>query len=135
MPSIILIVDDDVPRVRRTADWLIDAGYRVVHTRDLWSAAVAVGAVRAAVVVVAAQALDVADDQARARFAEAVSAVKIVVVISGPGEGTPPPDGFPDFVRVPHERAPVVASVNRYAGPSPDDRQELHKPDPLSEDA
>jgi DNA-binding NtrC family response regulator len=134
MPSIILIVDDDVPRVRRTADWLIDAGYRVVHTRDVWSAALAVGAVRAAVVVVAAQAIEVADDQARARFAEAVSAAGIVVVTSGHArETTAPSEEFPNSVRVPHDRARVIAAVDQYAGPRLDTLQDLAERNPLSE--
>jgi DNA-binding NtrC family response regulator len=115
MSSIVLIVDDDVPRARRTADWLIDAGHRVVHTRDLWSAAIAVGAVRAHVVVMAHQMTERADAASLARFATSVRAAGATVISAGcTRRETPAAVAEADYVFVRFDRSDLLAAINRH---------------------
>ncbi|MDB5291044.1 MAG: hypothetical protein JWL69_2285 [Phycisphaerales bacterium] len=121
MLSIVLIVDDDAPRARRTADWLIDAGHRVVHTRDLWSAAMAVNAVRAGVVVIAPEMTECADAQALDRFASTVKSAGVRVICIGPPIPKNPAAGDDsDYVFVNYDRADLLAAVARYATSSTD---------------
>ena len=121
MLSIVLIVDDDAPRARRTADWLIDAGHRVVHTRDLWSAAMAVSAVRAGVVVIAPEMTESADAQALDRFASAVKSAGVRVICIGPPVPKNPLAGDEaEFIFVNYDREDLLAAVSRYSAPSSD---------------